>query len=605
MRFIFLFIFLISSSLAISIDKTWYDNTNDELQKLYTTQINKITSSKKELSAEEKEQTEYQVLLLKKLQTTLNDENSFDLKNIDEITTIDKYMEQIKLYVKVKNDYDSIKDEFNQNNNKINLLEEQIDKLANKEDISTVNSQLLYAYYKLKNIQDKTTVDEYDKYLINFRKILLASLEPIKFIDNPTLQNRIEKTLNNFNDIIKDEKKLSLSYDKAQITENEWKLKALDTQIEQLNINKSKLINQYVYLKVEELLPLLKNKKSSYFELNNSLQLFVKENQANYDSLNDLLKYLSRERLGVTKSTFADTKQSFTDMMKFGWEEINSPLIPIGDGISILAISKFFFIFILGFSIATFYKKRITNARSNYLKNTSISTRTMLANLGYYFLVAITFVFGLKSIGIDLSSLTILVGALSVGIGFGLQNIVSNFISGIILIFERSIQVGHIIEIATGLRGKVSQINMRSSVITTFDNIDIIIPNSTLIQNNVINLTFSDDIRRLNIPFGVAYGSDIDNVIHILLDNLKNSNLMYIRNDSEKIAKVRMTMMNASSIDFELLVWISENPDENGIGSSNMSDFLIFIYKTLQANNIEIPFPQMDVHLKKNYDEIF
>jgi potassium-dependent mechanosensitive channel len=600
MKFIFLFLFLISSSFSISIDKTWYDNTKEELQKLYTTQISKITSSKKDLNAEEKEQVEYQLLLLKKLQTTLNDENSFDLKNIDEITTIDKYIEQIKLYLKIKSDYDSIKDEFTQNTNKITLLEEQIDKLTNKEDISTVNSQLLYAYYKLKNIQDKTTIDDYDKYLVNFRKILLDSLEPIKFVDNPTLQSRIEKALNSFNDIIKDEKKLSLAYDKAKITENEWKIKALDAQIEQLKNDKSKLINQYVYLKVEELLPLLKNKKTSYFEMSNTLQQFMRENQANYDSLNELLKYLSRERLGVTKSTFADTKQSFIDMIKFGWEEINNPIIPIGDGISILAISKFFFIFILGFSIATFYKKRISNANSNYLKNTSISTRTMLANLGYYFLVAITFVFGLKSIGIDLSSLTILVGALSVGIGFGLQNIVSNFISGIILIFERSIQVGHIIEIATGLRGKVSQINMRSSVITTFDNIDIIIPNSTLIQNNVINLTFSDDIRRLNIPFGVAYGSDIDNVIHILLDNLKDSNLMYIRNDSEKIAKVRMTMMNASSIDFELLVWISENPDENGIGSSNMSDFLIFIYKTLQANNIEIPFPQMDIHLKKN-----
>jgi potassium-dependent mechanosensitive channel len=600
MKFIFLFLFLISSSFAISIDKTWYDNTKEELQKLYTTQISKITSSKKDLNAEEKEQVEYQLLLLKKLQTTLNDENSFDLRNIDEITTIDKYIEQIKLYLKIKSDYDSIKDEFTQNSNKIYLLEEQIDKLTNKEDISTVNSQLLYAYYKLKNIQDKTTIDDYDKYLVNFRRILLDSLEPIKFVDNPTLQSRIEKALNNFNDIIKDEKKLSLAYDKAKITENEWKIKALDAQIEQLKSDKAKLINQYVYLKVEELLPLLKNKKTSYFEMSNTLQQFMRENQANYDSLNELLKYLSRERLGVTKSTFADTKQSFIDMIKFGWEEINNPIIPIGDGISILAISKFFFIFILGFSIATFYKKRITSASSNYLKNTSISTRTMLANLGYYFLVAITFVFGLKSIGIDLSSLTILVGALSVGIGFGLQNIVSNFISGIILIFERSIQVGHIIEIATGLRGKVSQINMRSSVITTFDNIDIIIPNSTLIQNNVINLTFSDDIRRLNVPFGVAYGSDIDNVIHIILDNLKNSNLMYIRNDSEKIAKVRMTMMNASSIDFELLVWISENPDENGIGSSNMSDFLIFIYKTLQANNIEIPFPQMDVHLKKN-----
>jgi potassium-dependent mechanosensitive channel len=599
MKHILLFLFLISTSFALSIDKTWYENTNEELAKLYTTQTTKISSTKNDLSPENKEQVEYQLLLLKKLQSILKEENTFVFKNIEEITTIDKYIEQVKEYLKTDEEFNVVKNEFAENNNKINLLEEQIDKLTNKEEISTINSQLLYAYYILKNKQNKSTIDEYTKYQTNFKKILLDSLESAKFVVNPTLNTKIDKALENFNELIKDEKKLSLSYDKAKITENETKIKALDLQIEQLKNDKSKLINQIVYLKIEELLPILKDKKSEYFELQNKLQLFTKEHQANYESLNELFKYLSRERLGVTQTTFADTKQSFIDIIKYGWAELNNPIIPIGDGVSILAVIKFLLIFIVGFSIATFYRKKITNASTNYLRNTSIATRTMLANLGYYFLVAITFVFGLKSVGIDLSSLTILVGALSVGIGFGLQNIVSNFISGIILIFEKSIQVGHIIEIASGVRGKVSQINMRSSVITTFDNIDIIIPNATLIQNNVINLTFSDDIRRLNIPFGIAYGSDIDHVIKIILESLNSSSLTYIRSTPEKAPKVRMTLMGPSSIDFELLVWISENPDENGVGSSNMSDFLIFVYKTLQANDIEIPFPQMDVHLRK------
>jgi small-conductance mechanosensitive channel len=599
MRLIFLFIFLISSSFALSIDKTWYENKKEDLDKLYSEQSSKISSSKNDLSPEDKEQVEYQLLLLKKLQSIIKEENTFIFKNIEEITTIEKYIEQIKEYLKTNVNYNTVKNEFEDNNNKIKLLEEQIDKLTVKDDIATINSQLLYAYYNLKNKQNKSTIDEYEKYQTNFKRILLDSLENTKFIPNSTLSTKIDKALENFNDLVKEEKKLSLAFDKAKITENEGKIKNLNSQIEELKNDKLKLINQIVYLKIEELLPLLKDKKSEYFDLNNKLQLFIKEYETDYESLNELFKYLSRERLGVTKTTFADTKQSFIDVIKFGWAELNNPIIPIGDGVSILAITKFLFIFILGFSLATFYKKKISSGNANYLRNTSIATRTMLANLGYYFLVAITFVFGLKSVGIDLSSLTILVGALSVGIGFGLQNIVSNFISGIILIFEKSIQVGHIIEISTGVRGKVSQINMRSSVITTFDNIDIIIPNATLIQNNVINLTFSDDIRRLNIPFGIAYGLDIDNVIHIILESLSNSTLTYIRNTPEKAPKVRMTLMGTSSIDFELLVWISENPDENGIGSSNMSDFLIFIYKTLQENNIEIPFPQMDVHIKK------
>ena len=313
----------------------------------------------------------------------------------------------------------------------------------------------------------------------------------------------------------------------------------------------------------------------------------------------ELFKYLSRERIGVAKTTFADTKESFLDILRYGWTEINNPIIPIGDGVSILAVIKFFLIFIFGFTVAIFYKRKISNA-SGYLKNSSPATKTMLANLGYYFLVILTFVFALNSVGIDLSSLTILVGALSVGIGFGLQNIVSNFISGIILIFEKSIQVGNIIEISDQFRGRVTQINMRSSVINTFDNIDIIIPNATLMQNNVINLTFSDDIRRLHVPFGVAYGTSSDLVIEVILDALKKSDLVYIQDDESKEAKVWMTGMGASSVDFKLLVWINANTNKMGVDSSNMSDFLIFIYKTLQNNNIEIPFPQMDIHVKKD-----
>ena len=599
MRVIFLFIFLISTSFALSIDKSWYDSTKESLEKVYSDQTKKITSIKNSLSPEDKEQVEYQLLLLKKLQSIIKEENTFVFQNIEEISSVETYIQQVKEYIKSVDSFNSVKNEFNDNNNKINLLEEQIDKLTVKEEIIAINSQLLYAYYKLKNIQNKSTVDEYTKYLTNFKKILLNSLENVEFNINANLKSRIDKSFESFNDLTKDEKKLSLSYDKAKITENDGKIKALDLQIEQLKIDKSKLINQIIYLKIEELLPLLKEKKSTYFNFFNQIQIFISDNQVNYESLTELFKYLSRERLGVTKTTFADTKQSFIDIIKFGWTEINNPIIPIGEGISILAIAKFFLIFIFGFSIATFYKKRITNAKTHYLRSTSIATRTMLANLGYYFLVAITFVFGLKSVGIDLSSLTILVGALSVGIGFGLQNIVSNFISGIILIFEKSIQVGNIIEIGTGLRGKVNQINMRSSVITTFDNIDIIIPNATLIQGNVINLTFSDDVRRLHVPFGIAYGSDIENVIKIILDSLEKSNLIYIKTNSDKSPKVRMTLMGASSIDFELLVWISENPNEDGIGSSTMSDFLIFIYNTLQENSIEMPFPQMDVHFKR------
>ena len=592
MRLLFLLVFIISSSFAIAIDKTWYENTNEDLEKIYSDQTKKIDSIKSSLPQEEKEQADYQLLLLKKLTNLLKQDNQFTQKEISKIENLDDYVKKIKEYLKIDSDYLTEKKEFEDNLKKIEILDEQITKLTDKESIQTINSQLLYAYYTLKNKQNKSTLDEYTKFQDEFKKKLLSNLNEIKLPENDNLTTKLAKVDNSYNQILKDEKKLLLALDKAIISESETKITSLNNEINQLKNEKQKVIETMIY---EELLPPLQNKYSFYFDLNKNLQEFIEANSPEYTPLLELLKYLSREHLGVTTTTFADTKESILDIIKYSWGTINNPIIPIGDGISILAIIKFLLIFIIGFSIATFYKKKITTASANY----SIATRTMLANLGYYFLVALTFVFGLKSVGIDLSSLTILVGALSVGIGFGLQNIVSNFISGIILIFEKSIQVGNIIEISTGLRGKVTQINMRSSVITTFDNIDIIIPNSTLIQNNVINLTFSDDVRRLHVPFGVAYGSDIDDVIKIILESLASSSLIYIKTIADKEPRVRMTAMGASSIDFELLVWISENPNELGVGSSNMSDFLIFIYKTLQENNIEIPFPQMDVRVKK------
>ena len=598
MKLIFLLIFIISTSFAISIDKSWYDNTNENLEKIYIEQSSKISATKSNLSVEGKEQVEYQLLLLKKLLNLLKPDTLVSLKDIAQIDSIEDYIKKIKDYIKINSDYLTKTNEYEVTSKKIEILEEQLDKLTDKNDIQSINSQLLYAFYTLKNKQNKVVIEDYVNYLKDFKKKLLDGLDTIKITPTETLDSEKTKIESSYTQILKDEKKLFLSLDKANISENESRINSLNNELNLLKAEKTKIIENLLFLKIEELLPLLRNKESSYFENSKNLQTFIQENEVNYDSLIELLKYLSREYIGVTKTTFADTKESFFDILKYGWDEVNRPVIPIGDGVSILAVIKFFLIFILGFTIAIFYKRKISNA-SGYLKNSSPATKTMLANLGYYFLVILTFVFALNSVGIDLSSLTILVGALSVGIGFGLQNIVSNFISGIILIFEKSIQVGNIIEINNQFKGRVTQINMRSSVITTFDNIDIIIPNSTLMQNNVINLTFSDDIRRLHIPFSVAYGTNSDFIIKLILDSLKETQLVYIREDESRQAKIWMTGMGASSVEYKLLVWVNANTNRFGLDSSGMSDFLIFIYNTLQKNNIEIPFPQMDIHIRK------
>ena len=142
----------------------------------------------------------------------------------------------------------------------------------------------------------------------------------------------------NYTQLLKDEKKLSLALDKASISENESKIAALNNDIEDLRNDKAKVIENIVYAKVEQLLPYLQNKRSEYFDLTKALQDFIESNDNNYNALLEHLKYLSREHLGVTKTTFADTKESFLDVLKYSWDEVNKPMIPIGDGVSILAV---------------------------------------------------------------------------------------------------------------------------------------------------------------------------------------------------------------------------------------------------------------------------
>jgi len=217
------------------------------------------------------------------------------------------------------------------------------------------------------------------------------------------------------------------------------------------------------------------------------------------------------------------------------------------------------FILIIGWLIGKYYKKLIYSLRDKY--DIAYSTATLLANMGYYFILTITFLIALKSVGLNLSSLAIIAGALSVGIGFGLQNVVSNFVSGIILMFEKSIKIGDYIQIDENTRGEVIDISMRSTIIRTNDNINLIIPNQTFIQNNVINWTLGDDIVRFRIPFGVAYGSDIDKVEKVILEALYNSNLPFVRVEkyfgkSDVAPRVVFVEMGDSSLNFELFVWV-------------------------------------------------
>jgi len=291
---------------------------------------------------------------------------------------------------------------------------------------------------------------------------------------------------------------------------------------------------------------------------------------------------------------FSFTLLASSDLLSQTKDFFDSSLFTFNEKpISLYSLIKAVAYIFVGFLLGFLYKRWVLKATKKH-ENISMMTVRLLSNIGYYVIILIFAMSAFRSVGVDLKSLSLIAGALSIGIGFGLQTVVSNLIAGIIIMFERTIRIGDIIEINDTLSGTVTDMRIRSTTIKTFDNIDIIIPNSSFIQNNVINLTLEDKIRRLHIPFGVAYGSDIGHVKEAILKALDESELIFIRNDEERKADIRMVMMNASSLDLELVVWVDRSLKQISLPS----DFLILIYNALRKNNIEIPFPQMDIHMK-------
>lgn len=207
-----------------------------------------------------------------------------------------------------------------------------------------------------------------------------------------------------------------------------------------------------------------------------------------------------------------------------------------------------------------------------------------------YLVFVLGFVLALNNVGINLSSLTVVASAVGIGLGFGLQNIVNNFFSGLIILAERPIAIGDRIEVG-GVAGEVTKINMRSTVVVTNDNITIIVPNSDFISNPVTNWSHGDPKVRLRLPVGVAYGSDVQNLKRVLLEvAAQNSSVL-----KDPAPNLFFCGFGDSSLDFELGVWtvdMSRNPHRF------RSDLYYAIEQALRDNQIEIPFPQRDLHIR-------
>ncbi len=260
-----------------------------------------------------------------------------------------------------------------------------------------------------------------------------------------------------------------------------------------------------------------------------------------------------------------------------------------GIGLSILVVLRLLVVLTLVFWVSAFLKRFIFR---RYLSRSGLnrSLQFSISQIIGYSVLILGAALAIQNAGIDLSTLAVLAGAIGVGIGFGLQNLAGNFISGVILLLERPVEIGDRVEVA-GVTGQVRQIRARSTTVVTNDNISIIIPNTKFVDEPVTNWTHTDPKVRIRVPIGVAYGSDVGRVKEVLLGVARAH--PHALSDPEPT--VFFEGFGESSLDFELAVWTGEMSYRP---RRFRSDLNFAIESGLREAGIEIPFPQRDLHVR-------
>ena len=256
-------------------------------------------------------------------------------------------------------------------------------------------------------------------------------------------------------------------------------------------------------------------------------------------------------------------------------------------------------ILVLGWGISWFIRHLVERLKSRRQFASSPVVYT-LSRLLHYIIIFIAVLAAFGSIGLDFSNFALIAGALSVGIGFGLQSVVNNFVSGLILLFEGSLRVGDYIELDTGLRGIVKEINTRATVVRTNDSIDVVVPNSQFVTTQLTNWTLREPLARFRIEFGVAYGSDKEAVRMAALKAASRVDYI-VHNMPSRPVEVWLTNYGESALVFQLLAWVSKA----GVRRPERvrSSVLWELETQLREHGIEIPFPQRDLHLRSGFLE--
>lgn len=272
------------------------------------------------------------------------------------------------------------------------------------------------------------------------------------------------------------------------------------------------------------------------------------------------------------------------------FELLNYNLFALGDA----RITPLSILYVFVLVAALFYLssklKRVLVGRLLAQTRLDLGARQAIGTIARYVILFVGLLIIFQTVGIDLTTLNVLAGAVGIGIGFGLQNIANNFISGLIILIERPIKAGDRVEV-DDIRGDVVSVGARSTIIKTNDSIAIIVPNSKFISENVTNWSFGGEMVRFKIPVGVSYDADLD---------LVSDQLLQIARENEDVLEmpppsVRLVELGASALHLELRAWTKVRLHRPGLFASDLNFEIVRRFRDL---GIEMPFPQRDIHIR-------
>jgi len=624
MRYILSLILATSLSFAAEVNEALYseNNSTNEIQK-----VRAVISSNTSTDPEIQNKISIQKLFLSKIETlaTTPPEQPIELYKLPS----KKLLTQKEFLVYFNHLAESLNKRKSYEANKVMLSErlisikDSLSSLRPEEKYEILQTQLQYAYFKWKSIYNDRRYKRYDTYLQKEKNRFISSFKNTD-VEIENLNKQADKENSKLQALYQKKDYLELSLEKEAIlaaskkkehvsedlnqtkligglkdSDKNWKYNFVRKELDTINLSIAKVLKEKLNtLILHQIKNLQEEDIESFVVVRGIMQNYSDDLPVSDKQMADLdlamLEWLKYQHVGEFTAILYDFKTWADNIYTKVIVWIEAPLFYLNDKpVRISDVLIMFMTIIFGFILAKFYKRRVIAAQGHisFIQKQSFK---IIGNLGYYFIVFITITISLHNIGLDLTSLSLVAGALSVGIGFGLKEMVGNFVSGIILMVERSVRIGDFVEIENNVSGNVTDIRMRSVTIRTSSMIDVIVPNSYLVQQTFINYTLEEPVRRLSIPFTVAYGVSFEKVNEVILDALEKSELKYIRDSKEYEIEVIMTGMDERGVNYTLFVFVKT------YGPNARSSYFRLIYKTLQEQNIPIPAPKIDVNMINN-----